>query len=72
MGILDAVLADVGTQFGISGSKSTSLLSSLLSMIMETPGGLGAFLDRVRKAGLSDLVSSWVGGTSPVPSPVLR
>jgi len=67
MGTLDAVLADVGTQFGISGSKTTSLLSSLLSMIMETPGGLGGFLDRFRKAGLGELVSSWVGGTTPRP-----
>ena len=67
MGTLDAVLADVGTQFGISGSKTSSLLSGLLSMIMETPGGLGGFLERFRSAGLSDLVSSWVGGTAPRP-----
>ena len=67
MGTLDTVLTDVGTQFGISGSKSTSLLSGLLSMITETPGGLAGFLDRFRKAGLSDVVSSWVGGTTPRP-----
>ena len=67
MGTLDAVLADVGTQFGISGSKTTSLLSSLLSMITDTPGGLGAFLERFRQAGLGDLVSSWIGGSNPRP-----
>ena len=67
MGTLDAVLADVGTQFGLSGTKTTSLLSGLLSMIMNTPGGLTGFLDRFRSAGLSDLVSSWVGGNSPRP-----
>jgi len=67
MGTLDAVLTDVGTQFGISGSKTTSLLSSLLSMITDTPGGLGAFLERFRQAGLGDLVSSWIGGSNPRP-----
>jgi outer membrane protein OmpA-like peptidoglycan-associated protein/uncharacterized protein YidB (DUF937 family) len=67
MGTLDTVLADVGTQFGISGSKSTSLLSGLLSMITETPGGMAGFLDRFRQAGLSEVVSSWVGGNTPRP-----
>ena len=67
MGTLDAVLADVGTQFGISGSKTTSLLSGLLSTIMDTPGGLGGFLERFRMAGLSDMVSSWIGGAAPRP-----
>ena len=36
-------------------------------MITETPGGLGAFLDRLRKGGLGDFVSSWLGGSSPRP-----
>jgi len=36
------------------------LLSSLLSLINDTPGGLTTFLDRFRKAGLGDTVSSWL------------
>src|SRR5277367_6266545 len=67
MGTLDPVLADVGTQFGISNSKTTSLLSGLMSLFTESPGGLSAFLDRLRKAGLGDFVSSWLGGSSPRP-----
>jgi outer membrane protein OmpA-like peptidoglycan-associated protein/uncharacterized protein YidB (DUF937 family) len=67
MGALDAILAEAGNQFGLNSSKTTSLLSGLLSMINETPGGLGAFLDRLRKAGLSDFVSSWLGSSSPRP-----
>ena len=67
MGTLDAVLTDVGSQLGISGSKTTSLLSGLLSIITETPGGLSGFLDRFRQAGLTDIVSSWIGGTNPRP-----
>jgi outer membrane protein OmpA-like peptidoglycan-associated protein/uncharacterized protein YidB (DUF937 family) len=65
MGTLDAILAEAGSQFGISSAKSSSLLSSLITMITETPGGLGGFLDRFRKAGLGDMVSSWLSGSSP-------
>jgi outer membrane protein OmpA-like peptidoglycan-associated protein/uncharacterized protein YidB (DUF937 family) len=67
MGTFDAVLANAGTQFGLNTVKTSSILSGLLSMITETPGGLGAFLDRLRKGGLSDFVSSWLGGSSPRP-----
>jgi uncharacterized protein YidB (DUF937 family) len=67
MGTLDAVLAEAGTQFGISSTKTTSLLSGLLAMISEMPGGLGAFIDRFRKSGLGDFVSSWFGGAEPRP-----
>jgi outer membrane protein OmpA-like peptidoglycan-associated protein/uncharacterized protein YidB (DUF937 family) len=67
MGTLDAVLAEAGSQFGLNSTKTTSLLSGLLSMINETPGGLGAFLDRLRKAGLGEFVTSWLGNANPRP-----
>jgi outer membrane protein OmpA-like peptidoglycan-associated protein/uncharacterized protein YidB (DUF937 family) len=67
MGTFDSVLADAGTQFGLNTAKTSSMLAGLLSMITETPGGLGAFLDRLRKGGLGDFVSSWLGGSSPRP-----
>lgn len=64
MGTLDAILADAGTQFGLNTSKTSSLLSGLLSLITET-GGLGAFIDRLRKSGLGDIVSTWMGSGQP-------
>src|SRR3974390_985554 len=67
MGTLDAVLTDVGTQLGISGSKTTSLLSGLLSMITDTPGRFTGFRERFPQAGLTEIVSSWIGGTNPRP-----
>lgn len=67
MGTLDAILTEAGAQFGLSNSKASSLLSSLLALINDTPGGLGAFLDRFRKVGLGDSVSSWLGNTTPRP-----
>jgi outer membrane protein OmpA-like peptidoglycan-associated protein/uncharacterized protein YidB (DUF937 family) len=67
MGTLDGVLTEASNQFGISSTKSTSLLSGLLAMINEMPGGLGAFIDRLRKSGLGDFVSSWLGSGAPRP-----
>lgn len=64
MGTLDAILAEAGTQFGLNTSKASSLLSGLLSLITET-GGLGAFIDRLRKSGLGDIVSTWMGSGQP-------
>jgi outer membrane protein OmpA-like peptidoglycan-associated protein/uncharacterized protein YidB (DUF937 family) len=69
MGTLDGILTEAGSQFGLSTAKTSSLLSSLLSFINDTPGGLGAFIDRFRKAGLGDTVSSWFGRGSPYPLP---
>lgn len=65
MGTLDPVLVDIATQVGISTPKTATLLSAVLSQITEWPGGLAAFLERFRSAGLSDLVASWLGGSVP-------
>jgi uncharacterized protein YidB (DUF937 family) len=67
MGMLDSILADAGNEFGLSPSKTTTVLSGLLSMMNDFPGGLRAFLDRLSKAGLNDIVASWVRGISPRP-----
>jgi outer membrane protein OmpA-like peptidoglycan-associated protein/uncharacterized protein YidB (DUF937 family) len=67
MGTFDAVLAEASSQFGIGAAKTTSLLSGLLAMINDMPGGLGAFVDRLRKSGLGDFVSSWLGSGEPRP-----
>lgn len=65
MGTLDSIVAEAGTQFGLTTTKAGSLLSSLVALINETPGGLGTFLDRFRKVGLGDSVASWLGNAPP-------
>jgi len=74
MGTFDAILAETGTQFGIQRTSTTSLLSGLLSHINETPGGLDAFLEGLRKVGLGDFVLTWLGSGPPRPisSPTLE
>jgi outer membrane protein OmpA-like peptidoglycan-associated protein/uncharacterized protein YidB (DUF937 family) len=69
MGVLDSVLSEVGNQFGISTTSSSSLLSGLLSFITQQEGGLSGFLDRFRGAGVGNIVSSWLKGETPSVSP---
>ena len=69
MGALDAVLSETEGKLGLSSSKTSTLLSGFLAMINEQAGGLSGFLDRFRRAGLGDSVSSWLGGgTKPITS----
>jgi outer membrane protein OmpA-like peptidoglycan-associated protein/uncharacterized protein YidB (DUF937 family) len=62
MGVLDSVVNEVGTQLGISSSSAGSVLSGLLVFIDQQDGGVGAFLDRFRRAGVSNVVTSWLSG----------
>ena len=68
MGTFDAVLSETESRFGISESKATTLLSGLLGFL-KPPGALSELLDRFRRIGLGDTVSSWLGGGSkPISS----
>lgn len=64
MGAMDLLVNEVESRFGLSGGKATSLLASILGLIQEQSGGLGGFLEKFRRAGLSDTVSSWLSGSS--------
>jgi outer membrane protein OmpA-like peptidoglycan-associated protein/uncharacterized protein YidB (DUF937 family) len=68
MGALDSVLTDVGSQLGISTSSAGALMSGLLSLINQDAGGLSGFLDRFRRAGVGNLVTSWLGGDAKAVS----
>jgi outer membrane protein OmpA-like peptidoglycan-associated protein/uncharacterized protein YidB (DUF937 family) len=64
MGTLNFVLQQVQERFGISSSSAASLLSGLVSYINSQGGGLSGFLERFQRAGLGDVVSSWLGSES--------
>lgn len=60
MTILEPIINEVSERFGLRG-KAGPLMTALLSLISnERTGGLQGFLDQFRRAGLGDLVSSWV------------
>jgi len=45
------------------------VLSGLLSLINRDEGGIGGFLDRFRRAGVGNLVSSWLSGDARPVTP---
>jgi len=60
MTILEPIINEVSEQFGLRG-KAGPLMTGLLSLISnERTGGLQGFLDQFRRAGLGEMVSSWV------------
>ncbi len=68
MAILDSLINEVAEKYGLGG-KAGPLVSGLLSLITNPQtGGLSGFLDTLRRAGLGDLVSSWVsrGANNPI------
>ena len=67
MTILEPIINEVSEQFGLRG-KAGPLMTALLSLISnERTGGLQGFLDQFRRAGLGEIVSSWVSRGSNTP-----
>jgi OmpA-OmpF porin, OOP family len=60
MAILDNVIEDVGSRFGL-GSNAGPLLREVVQLITGSPGGIGGFIEKFRSAGLASQVASWLG-----------
>jgi len=63
MGLLDDVKNQVGN---VSGGGSNPLISGLLQMIQNQPGGLQGLVQSFHEKGMGGLVSSWIS-TGPNP-----
>lgn len=59
MSPFDNIIEDVASRFGL-GAKVGPLVQELMKLITSS-GGVGAFLDKFKSAGLSDEVSGWLG-----------
>lgn len=61
MALFDGVIREISDTFGI-GPKAGPLVAELLKAMGESrTGGLAAFLERFKAAGLGDHVASWIG-----------
>ena len=67
MTMIDNLTNELGSKFGI-GAAARPLMSELLQL-MSGPGGLGAFMDRFRSAGVGNEVTSFLGGKSETALP---
>lgn len=62
MPILDSVIDDVGSRFGL-GANAGPLLREVVQLITGSPGGISGFIDKFRSAGLGSQVATWLGRT---------
>jgi outer membrane protein OmpA-like peptidoglycan-associated protein/uncharacterized protein YidB (DUF937 family) len=62
MAILDSVIDDVGSRFGL-GANAGPLLREVVQLITGSPGGISGFIDKFRSAGLGSQVATWLGRT---------
>src|SRR5262249_10427019 len=74
MTILEPIINEVSEQFGLRG-KAGPLMTALLTLISnERTGGLQGFMDQFRRAGLGEIVSSWIsrGPNNPITTEQLE
>lgn len=65
---LDNLISESGRRAGV-GEAAEPLTRELLKLMTGGPGGLSAFLDRFRSAGMSNEVQSFIGGRNEAPLP---
>ena len=63
---LNQIVDEVTTKYGL-GSQGGPLVKELLVLVTGGPGGIGGFVERLKSAGLGNLVSSWLGKTDAAP-----
>jgi hypothetical protein len=57
MATLDQIVDEVTSKYGL-GSQGGPLVRELLTLVTGGQGGIGGFIDRLKGAGLGNLVSS--------------
>ena len=63
--MFDELVQEVTSRFDLGGKAGALVRSVLTYIFQEESGGPNAFLDRFRKAGMGDLVSSSMGNSAP-------
>jgi len=66
MATFDTLIDDLAGRFGL-GVNARALVKEVLTMISTSQGGLGGFLDKLKSAGLTSEVGSWLGRPDAAP-----
>ena len=69
--MLDNLIREIGSRFGLSGDQAKSIAQMLLAFVTNpSSGGISGLLQRLRGDGLEGMVQSWLGNSSTpqVPS----
>ena len=66
MAAFDDLIDDLASRFGL-GVNARILVKEVLTMISTSPGGFSGFLDKLKSAGLTSEVASWLGRPDAAP-----
>jgi OmpA-OmpF porin, OOP family len=66
MAMFDTLIDDLASRYGL-GANARAFVGEVLTMIGNSPGGVGGFLDRLKSGGLSSEVASWLGRPDAAP-----
>ncbi|MBK8211166.1 MAG: OmpA family protein [Rhodospirillales bacterium] len=66
MGIFESLVGELASKFGL-GAKAGPLVAELLRFISNQPDGIAGFIDKVKLAGLGNLVTGWLGRGDSAP-----
>ena len=67
MGLLDSIVGSLGGQAQPQGQQLSPLVTALIQMVANHPGGLSGLVQTFQQKGLGDVVSSWVGTGANLP-----
>ncbi|HEY2532255.1 MAG TPA: OmpA family protein [Xanthobacteraceae bacterium] len=64
--LFNGLINDVAGRFGL-GASAAPLVREVLAMVTNSSGGIGGFLDKLKSAGLSSEIGSWLGNPDAQP-----
>lgn len=67
MGMLDELAGNVLGGAGGNQGGGNSMLSTVLELVNNQPGGIAGLLQRFQQGGLGDVAASWVGTGQNLP-----
>ena len=68
MAMFDTLIDDLAGRYGL-GANARAFVGEVLAMVVNSPDGVGGFLQRLRSGGLTSEVSSWLGRPDAAPLP---
>ncbi len=66
MAIFDTLIDDLAGRYGL-GANARAFVGEVLAMVVNSPDGVGGFLQRLRSGGLTSEVASWLGRPDAAP-----
>ena len=66
MAMFDTLIDDLAGRYGL-GASARAFVGEVLAMVVNSPDGVGGFLQRLKSGGLTSEVASWLGHPDAAP-----